>query len=133
MGAVKTPDLYRCAVALNGVFDLRKLIRNDWKYVGGRSGLGTAHIGDYSEKDFLDEVSPAKRAGEIKVPVLVVAAKNDRNVPNNQSKDMVSALKREGVDHDYLELEDGGHSLSTISSRLAFFTALDNFLAAHLK
>jgi|GEM_PF-4760574 len=34
MGAVKTPDLYQCAVSLNGVFDLRKLLRSRWNYVG---------------------------------------------------------------------------------------------------
>ncbi len=132
MGAVKTPDLYQCAVSLNGVFDLRKFIRYQWQFIGGRSGLGTAHIGDYSERDFLDEVSPSKRAGEIKIPVLVISAKDDRTVPYDQSKTMVSALKRAGVDHQYIELEKGGHSLLNAQSRGAFMTALDTFLAQHL-
>ncbi len=133
MGAVKTPDLYKCAISLNGVFDLRKFIRGLWKYVGGRSGYRTAHIGNYSERDFLEEVSPSKRAAEIKIPVLVVHAKDDRVVPFDQSKTMVGALKRAGVDYEFLELRDGGHGLNTTASRLAFMQALDRFLARHLK
>ena len=33
MGAVKTPDLYRCSVSINGVSHLRDLIANDKKEV----------------------------------------------------------------------------------------------------
>jgi len=81
----------------------------------------------------LNEVSPAKRAGEIKIPVLVVSAKDDRTVPSDQSKTMGGALKRADVGCKYLEIEKGGHSLTNATSRAAFMSALDTFLAQHLK
>jgi dipeptidyl aminopeptidase/acylaminoacyl peptidase len=132
MGAVKTPNLYKCAIGTNGVYDLRDMIRSEFNYIGGRSQLGTAHIGQYSEKEFLAKASPRKRASEIKIPILLIASDDDRTVRPKQSKDMASALKRNKVDYEFIELENGGHGMRTTESRLTYMEAVDKFLAKHL-
>ena len=134
MGAVKTPNLYKCAVGLNGVYDLRKLMSDDFWYVGrGRSGYWQAVIGKYSDKAFLQSISPDSRAGEIQIPILLAAADDDRTVRSSQTKDMANALKRNGKSVEFLEFESGGHGLITTDSRVPFMKALDAFLAKHLK
>jgi len=45
---------------------------------------------------------------------------------------MAAALKAEGKEHVYLELENGSHYLHRQQNRTALFTAMDAFLAEHL-
>ena len=69
MGAVKTPDLYKCAVGWNGVYDLDKMMDEARHYIrGGGLGYWETAIGDHSNTKFLDSISPAERASEIKFP-----------------------------------------------------------------
>ena len=133
MGAVKTPDLYKCAVGWNGVYDLKKMMRDGAWYVrgGGRAYWETA-IGDYSDTKFLESISPAERADEIKIPVLLTAATDDRVVRSSQSNVMASALRRAGVKYEYLKLEEGGHGYRNTETRIKFMTALEEFLVKHL-
>ncbi|HEX9659866.1 MAG TPA: S9 family peptidase [Rhodothermales bacterium] len=133
MGAVVTPEFYRCAVSLNGATDLRRLIRSRFNYIGGRSQLRTAHIGNYyDDREMLREASPKLRAGEITIPVLIAAADDDRVVEREQSSSMASALRAAGANYKFLELENGGHSLETTESRTAFMSELVSFLAENL-
>ncbi|MBW2367877.1 MAG: prolyl oligopeptidase family serine peptidase [Deltaproteobacteria bacterium] len=127
-GAVKTPDLYRCAVGFNGVYDLKKFVKDKWWYIG-RGQVVKTMIGNYSDK----RISPTNRDREILCPVLIAAATDDRVVKANQSKKMVKALQRSGRECKFLEFQDGGHGFNTYKSRLSFMKALENFLAEHMK
>jgi len=134
MGAVKTPDLYQCAVGWNGAYDLKKLMRDDLRYVNrGRVGYWETSIGDFSNTEFLESISPANRAGEIRIPILLTAAKDDRVVRSSQTDVMASALRRAKVTYDYIEVDNGGHGYRSTESRLEFMKALDDFLDEHLK
>ncbi len=135
MGAVKTPDLYACAVGFNGVYDLRKMIKDTLYYIdnGSRDYWETKIGGSLSDSAYLDSISPIKRTNEIRIPILVAASDDDRVVRSSQTESMASAMKRSGVTYKHLEMEDGGHSLRTTKSRLAFMKELDSFLAQHLR
>jgi len=134
MSTVKTQGLYRCAVGLNGVYNPKKMMGGEYKFVGKRDfAYWEAVIGDYGDEKLFTEISPESRAAEIRIPVLLAAADDDRVVRASQSKNMANALKRNKKSVEYLELESGGHSLTTSESRIPFFEALDDFLAKHLK
>lgn len=134
MGAVKTPDLYRCAVGLNGLYNPRQMMGGEYKFVGKRDfAYWEAVIGDYGDQDLFKRISPEARAAEIKIPVLLAAADDDRMIRARQTKSMADELKRNKKTVEYLELESGGHNLTTSESRIPFFKALDDFLAKHLK
>lgn len=133
MGAVKEPKLYRCSVSLNGVTDLPDLISGRRHYIGGRYN---AHrrIGDlWKDRKKLEENSPARRAADIQVPVLLIHGTADRVVPIQQSRKMASALKDAGKNYRFVELEDEEHWLTHGDTRLQFFQELDRFLAQHLQ
>ncbi|MBW1750876.1 MAG: S9 family peptidase [Deltaproteobacteria bacterium] len=128
MGVVKTPDLYQCAVGFNGVYNLKKLVKDKMWYIGRGRVLRTM-IGNYSDKS----ISPTNRAGEILCPVLLAVASDDRVIRSSQSKKMSKALQRSGRECKFLEFKDGGHGLETYESRLGFMKALESFLVKHLK
>lgn len=125
-GAASTPELYRCAVSLNGVSDIRGLIRDSVHY---SSFLLTR---DYLSQDDPTAVSPAHHADKITAPVLVAYSTKDRNVEFDQSTGMITALKRAGKAVVEVRLEDADHYLTHERHRLAFFKAMDAFLLEHL-
>ena len=76
--------------------------------------------------------SPIHNVEKIKIPILLAHGELDRSVPYSHSDRMASKLKSEGKVYEFLKLKDGDHFLSREANRLAFFRALDAFLAKHL-
>ena len=65
-------------------------------------------------------------------PVLLVHADDDRNVPFSQSVELITALRKHGVDVEQLVIPDEIHDLLREHSWLTLFGATDDFLARHL-
>ena len=131
MGAVKTPDLYRCAVSFAGVSDLPRLLSHARKFIHGK--YRTRYIGDlWKDRKMLAENSPARRAEEIQVPVLLIHGDQDTTVDIDQSERMAKALRKYDKEHRFVELEDGDHYLSLFQNRLRYLQESEQFLAACL-
>lgn len=129
MGAVQSPDVFRCAVSINGVADLARLrTRYDsrsWRREIDRL-VGTRDIR-------LADYSPVERAKDVKIPVLIVHAQDDGRVPfDDHGRQMARALERAGRDVTLVTVEAGDHSLYNAVSRLTMLKAVDAFLARHL-
>jgi dipeptidyl aminopeptidase/acylaminoacyl peptidase len=130
MGAIKTPDLYRCAASINGVMDLARLREQDkTELVGGEAWV--AHMGLDGES--VKSVSPLHRAESIEVPVLIVQARDDVRVTDEHGRNMTERLRKLDKEVDYLEIERGGHSLITAAGRAQMLAGLEEFLARHLE
>ena len=128
MGAVKTPDLFQCAASINGVLNLpRQMVHNE-NYGGARYWNDLIGLEDASART----VSPYHQAEHIKVPMLVVQAKDDARVPDVQARDMVKRLESLDKDVVYVEIEFGGHSLQNVAGRERILHALQKFLAEHI-
>ncbi len=134
-GAALTPELYRCVIAINGVYDLREFLRTNaierdrrsastdyW-----RNSIGT----DRAE---LEAVSPRMQAASIRAPVLLIAGEQDWVVPVRQAQLMRDALQGAGKDFRYIEVEREGHSWYwwRIDARTRLFRETERFLATHL-
>jgi dipeptidyl aminopeptidase/acylaminoacyl peptidase len=76
-------------------------------------------------------VSPYHRAGDIKVPVLLMAAKDDTRISYQQSRALHKRLKKRKLS-TYIQLKDGGHSMDTEASRIAVLRNVEKFLAKHI-
>ncbi|KAF1036029.1 MAG: Dipeptidyl aminopeptidase BIII [Herbaspirillum frisingense] len=133
MGAIKTPDLYRCALSINGVADLRDLLANQQRFIGYEIGAERIIGQWWSDRERLRQTSPVNRAGEIRTPLLLIHGKEDRAVPVEQSRDMADALKDAGNgNYTYLELPLGDHELSREEDRARAFGEMENFLKRYL-
>lgn len=127
MGAVRTPNLYQCAAAFAPVTDLPRLITTAKDYVGGE--YRTRHIGRlWGDRSMLRDNSPALHADQIEVPILLVHGEEDRVVDIDQSRRMVTGMKRQDVSYRYVELPGGNHNLTVGNNRLTFLKELDAFL-----
>lgn len=129
MATVKTPDMFACAVSINGVSDLTYLERNS-RYFLNHEFIQN-QIGD--DSDDLQARSPLYHADKIKTPVLLVHGEEDRSVHVKHSRRMAEAL--EDNDHPafkYVELEAGDQYLSIQRNRHRFFAEMDIFLQRYL-
>ncbi len=128
MGAVKTPDLFQCAVSFAGVSDLPDLLRLQRRFVNGR--YATRFIGDlWKDRKMLAENSPARRAADIQIPILLLHGEKDTVVDIAQSKKMARALRKKDKPHKLVVFPDGDHHHSLYADRLQYLKETDLFLA----
>jgi len=113
MGAIKTPELYRCSVSINGVTHLRNMIATDAKDIDDDKMLEKywyQRVGDPKlDKEMLDANSPALHADKINIPLLVIASTDDHIVDYDQATDLVSALNKNKKDFKFIKLKDSPH------------------------
>jgi dipeptidyl aminopeptidase/acylaminoacyl peptidase len=126
-GVAKDPDLYRCAISIAGVSNLRKEVSD----FGGVSHekLFRTQWGRMS-RDFV-AVSPINAVARIKVPMLLIHGKKDVTVKHGQSERMHTAMQRAGKASTFLSLPLADHYFVREADRLALLEAMGAFLAKH--
>ena len=134
MGAVKTPDLYRCAASLGGVTDLRELV-SDGRWYLNQKPMAEMRIGSWwNDRERLGETSPVAHAREVRTPLLLMHGVMDRMVPVSHGRAMAEALRAAGkTTYAYVELPVADHALHREADRLQVFQELEQFLTRHLE
>jgi dipeptidyl aminopeptidase/acylaminoacyl peptidase len=126
-GIVKDPDLYRCAISINGVSLLRREV-NDF----GSSTRGNLYTKQWKEMtpDF-NAVSPARFTDKIKAPLLLIHGKKDVTVDHVQSEKMNSAMKKAGKSVEFVSIPLADHYFTREEDRITLLTKMEAFLAKH--
>ncbi|HEY2313391.1 MAG TPA: S9 family peptidase [Streptosporangiaceae bacterium] len=132
-GAAFTPDLYCCAVDIVGPSNLITLIETIPPYWAPLLAQFHNRVGDpATDKDFLWSRSPLACAEQIRIPLLIAQGANDPRVKQAESEQIVAALEKAGIEHDYMLFPDEGHGFAKPANRLLFFAAADKFLGRYL-
>lgn len=133
-GITITPDLYCCAVDYVGVSNMFTFLNTIPPYWKPYMDQWHEMVGD-PKKDSLmmAAVSPALHADKIKVPLLVVQGANDPRVNKAESDQMVAALKKRGIDVEYMVKNDEGHGFHNQDNQYDFYGAMEKFFDKHLK
>jgi len=132
-GAAFTPDIYRCAVDIVGPSNLITLIQSVPPYWAPLIAQFHRRVGDpEKDADFLWSRSPLSRAQSISIPLLIAQGANDPRVKQAESEQIVAALQKAGIEHDYLVFPDEGHGFAKPDNRLRFYAEADRFLARYL-
>ena len=135
-GVTLTPDLYKCAVSVNGVSDLVEMLREAIDS-SGKSGWRADHwqqsIGKLrDDRARIEAVSPARHADKVTAPVLLLHGSEDAVVPIRQSKLMADKLKDAGKDVTFIVLKGEDHWLSGAETRTRMLEEVELFLAKNL-
>lgn len=132
-GIAFTPDLYAAAVDYVGVanlFTFMNTIPPYWKPF-----LDSMHemVGNPEEhEDLLREASPVFFVDRIKAPLFVAQGALDPRVNKAESDQIVSALRKRGVDVEYMVKDNEGHGFHNEENQFEFYEAMERFLAKHL-
>lgn len=134
-GVVNEPTLYRCAVAISGVFDWERLIRDNkyYQYDSDTYARLLRKLGD-PKKDpaRFDAIAPARHVDQVRVPVFVAHGGDDPIVDIGQSKRLISELEKNHVPHESLVVGDEVHGMSHLDNRVELYARIEAFLAKNL-
>lgn len=126
--------VFCCAVSICGPSDLGTFISTIPEYAKAALPFWYRRVGHpETDAERLRAVSPLTYAADIGIPVLIAQGANDPRVPQAQSDQLVAALQRNGIDHEYLVFPDEGHGLEWAHNRYAWWAAVEKFLASRLR
>ncbi len=134
MGLIKTPELYACGVDYVGVsslFTLFDSIPPYWKPLLEKMYETIGH--PEKDKAQFEATSPTLNADKIRAPLFIAQGANDPRVVKSQSDAMVEAMRKRGVEVQYMVKENEGHGFHNEENRFDFYRAMEKFLAEHLK
>lgn len=130
LGLIRAPEMFQCAASLNGVTDIRRMLRADGDYDTRSSEF--RRVAGKLTKPELDLISPIDRADEVNAPVLLVHGAEDRNVSIRHSRQMAEKLTRLGKPNRFVVIPGEGHSFRREDSLLTWLSALEEFLEENI-
>jgi dipeptidyl aminopeptidase/acylaminoacyl peptidase len=129
MSAAREPDLYKCAVSIAGVSDLRALAREELRFYAGRKSMEQLLGSDDEE---FKVGSPRRNFDKIKIPLLFVHGDDDFQVAVEHTRAMARLLTVKNRKPEVVIIKDGNHSLTRAEWRETLLGHLESFLAANI-
>ncbi len=131
-GATLDPGVYRCAVSVAGISDIKAMLSFDTNQTGSATSPVVLSLKrSVGEKKTLDEISPVNHVDKVTIPILLIHGKDDIIVDIGQSRKMERALKNAGKDVTFIELKGEDHWQSVEAKRLEMSAAIIAFLEKH--
>ena len=132
-GITFTPDLYAAAVDYVGVSNLFTFMKTIPPYWKPMLDMMYEMVGDpVKDSVLLRSASPVYHVDKIKTPLFVAQGANDPRVNKAESDQMVDALKKRGIEVEYLVKDNEGHGFYNEENRFDFYRKMEKFLAAHM-
>jgi dipeptidyl aminopeptidase/acylaminoacyl peptidase len=130
-GAVKEPDLYRCAIGYVGVYDLAKMYTDGdiSDRVSGknylRNTLGT-------DPAVLAARSPINQLDQLKASVMLIVGGQDERVPPIQGESLNAALTKRGIGHEWIYKSGEGHGFYDEKNNAELYERVTQFLDRYI-
>ena len=121
LGLGRAPDAFAAGVDYAGLYNWATFFTSI-----GRS------LPDAATTQRAIQSSPIATIDQWRSPVLVVQADDDRDVPSQQSSELIEALRLHRIPHDELILPNEIHDLARYASWIQFFQATDRYFDEHL-
>jgi dipeptidyl aminopeptidase/acylaminoacyl peptidase len=86
-----------------------------------------------TDKDRLYRISPLFHAENIRRPLMVLQGANDPRVLQQESDEIVEAVRKNGVPVEYVLFDDEGHGFRKKENRIKGYKAVRDFLDTYLK
>ena len=130
-GAVKEPDLYKCAIGYSGVYDLPLSLNR-------KDAAETLYTQDYwkrtmgTDQTVLAQHSPIHQLGNLKAKVMLIVGGKDKIVLPEQGQNLHAVLAEHKVPHEWIYMPDEWHGFYTEDHINQVLTRIDAFLNANI-
>ncbi len=121
LGLARAPEAFAAGVDYAGLYN--------WASFFSSVGLS---FPDAAATQRAVKSSPIATIDQWRSPVLVVQADDDRDVPSQQSSELIEALRSHRIEHDQLMLPNEIHDLARYASWMQFFEVTDRYFEQHL-
>lgn len=130
--ATMAPDLYKCGVAVAGVYDLA-LMKDSGDTPNayyGKAFLQKVHGNDPAQ---LAQFSPVQQVGKLKAELLIMHGERDERAPIEHAKRLKAALDKAGKPYQWLVFDDETHGFYSETNQTIYLKNVQDFLAKQLK
>jgi dipeptidyl aminopeptidase/acylaminoacyl peptidase len=127
------PDAFKVGVDIFGVSNWERTLKSIpawWEAV--RDVLYKKIGNPYTNTDYIRSISPLFHADNIRKPLIVLQGANDPRVLQEESDEIVEAVKKNKVPVEYIVFHDEGHGFSKRENRIKGYRAIKEFLDTHL-
>ncbi|MFZ1573296.1 MAG: S9 family peptidase [Chlorobiota bacterium] len=132
-GLCFTPDVYKCGIDYVGCANLFTIIESIPPYWKPELEMTYQQIGHpIDDADLLRSISPVFHADKIVAPLLIAQGTNDPRVKKAESDQMVEAMRKRGVEVQYIVKENEGHGFHNEENKFEFYSEMEKFLNQHL-
>lgn len=132
MASTIEPDLYKCAIATAGVYDMNLMYsRGDIKQVA----WGEAYLDQVIGKDpaVLQQTSPTSHVAKLKASLLIMHGKRDDRAPIEHAEALKDALEKVNKPYDWYEFNDEAHGFYDAENQAQYMSHMQQFLQKNLK
>ena len=130
-GAVKEPDLYKCAIGYVGVYDLALMYK--------RGDIPQSTFGENylrrvlgNDMDVLAQRSPINQLDHLKARVMLVVGGEDPRVPSIQGSNLHNALLNRHVAHVWMDKPGEMHGFYSEANLTELYTTLVQFVGSSI-
>jgi dipeptidyl aminopeptidase/acylaminoacyl peptidase len=128
MNPILNPGMYKCSIGYAGVYDLGAMIKADDGSKQSRANLAR-EVG--TDPALIAAQSPARRAKEMPVPMLLIHGKADWIAPYEQYEIAEAALRFAGKPYESLVKPNEGHGFYKDANRVEAYRKMAAFLAKY--
>jgi len=130
MGVTKAPEVWAAAVPIVPFVNWFTEIQNE-DPVLQQSDLAT--MGDLEKnKALFQDRSPIFFVDQIKAPLFLLAGRNDPRCPEEESRQVIDAIKKRGGIVEFKVYENEGHGLARVENQIDAYQRVSGFLKAHV-
>jgi len=131
---VVNPTLYAAGVDYVGVSNLFTFMKTIPPYWEPLLDMMYEMVGN-PKTDSIQFVatSPALNADKIMAPLFVAQGANDPRVNIDESDQIVKAIRKRGIEVEYMVKDNEGHGFHNEENRFDFYRAMEKFLSKHIK
>jgi dipeptidyl aminopeptidase/acylaminoacyl peptidase len=133
-GATFKGDLYKCAVAMSGLSNIRSLITSipSYSHTGVRE-MVYSMVGDpVKDSTMLKNISPFYFTEKVKIPVMIGHGTKSEKVNTDEMNNYVKMLLKKGVNVEYVLKDNEGHIFRNEQNIIEWYKKLEKFLAINL-
>lgn len=131
-GMTFTPETFACGVNIVGPSNLLTLLESIPPYWEPMWATWTSRVGDPETdegRELLKERSPLFYADEIQRPLLIAHGAHDPRVKQQESDQMVEAMRENDIPVTYVLYPDEGHGFARPKNRISFYAITEAFLS----
>lgn len=132
VGLTFTPDAFKCGVDIVGPSNLNTLLSTIPPYWASFFEQFAKRVGDPRTEDgkkLLAERSPLTHVDKISKPLLIGQGANDPRVKQDESDQIVKAMKAKNIPVTYVLFPDEGHGFARPENGKAFNAVAEGFLS----